>query len=153
MSTSTLITAKTEQEKKALWTDVSEVLYQGYLTFDGTPAAVELFIGGIDGRRLQVPDDTVVMGWYTVGVANITDDTYFMQTGMFSVGNDGGTTGFDPTELDQLANFAAGSGSNPVIVGGNTMEGTFAITANDTNDALQVAYTGAANDTYSVLVR
>ena len=153
MSTSTLVTAASQEIDRALWSDIKDVTYQGHLVFDASPAAVELFIGGINGRRLQVPADTMVCGWYTVGVANLTDDTSFVQTGCFAVSNDGGTTGFDPSELDQLANFAAGSGSNPLIVAGNTMEGTFAITANDTNDALQVAYTGAANDTYSIRVR
>lgn len=153
MSSSTLITEVTEQEKKALWTDIKDVTYQGRLVFDASPAAVELFIGGINGRRLQLPEDTMVCGYYTVGIWNESDDTAINQFGVFSVGNDGGTTAVDPAELDVLTNFAAGSGSNPLIIAGGTMEGTLAIAADNTNDALTVNYTGAANDTYSIRVR
>lgn len=153
MSTSTLVTAKTEQEKKALWTNVNDVTYQGHLIFDASPNVLELYIGGISGRRLQVPTGVMVCGWYTFGLVNITDNASFVQGGMFAVTNDGGTTAFDPAELDQLANFVAGSGSNPLIIAGNTVEGTLSITADDTEDALQVEYTGVANKTYSVRLR
>ena len=153
MSTGTLKTAKTEQEIVSKFHAHSDVLYSGRLTYDASPAAIEVFIGGVTNRRLQIPTDSVISGCYNVTIWNVTDDTAFMQFGVFSVGNDGGTTAVDPSELDVLTNFAAGSGSNPLIIAGNTMEGTLAIAANDTEDALTVSYTGAANDTYDFRCR
>ena len=153
MSTGTLKTAKTEQEIFSKFHSPNDVIYSGRLTYDASPAAIEVFIGGVADRRLQIPEDSVISGCYNVTIWNVSDDTAFMQFGVFSVGNDGGTTAVDPTELDQLANFAAGSGSNPLIIAGNTMEGTLAIAANDTHDALTVSYTGAANDTYDFRCR
>jgi hypothetical protein len=152
MSTSTLLTAASEQENLINYSVVQSVLYQGYLQFDGSPAAIELFIGGVDGRRLQIPEDTIVTGMYNFTAWNVTDDTVATQMGMFGIENDGGTVAFAPADLDGEGNFVVGSGTNPLEILGSTVEGTLSITADDTLDALQIEYTGTASKNYSVRV-
>lgn len=150
MSTSTLITAKTEQEKKIQYSQLQSVLYQGFLQFDASPAAIELFIGGVDGRRLQVPTDTIITGQYNFTAWNTTDDTIATQMGAFGIENDSDTVAFAPADLDGEGNFVVGSGTNPLEILGSTVEGTLSITADDTLDALQIEYTGTASKNYSV---
>lgn len=146
MSTSTLITAATEQEKKVLWSDISEVVYQGTITFDASPAAVEIFIGGVANRRLELPSDTHIIGMYSFVAWNITDGTVEdVRMGEFSIENDGGTTAFVPTNL-------SGADGNPTVRGTNG-SGTVTLAADNTNDALTLSYTGTASKVYSVRMR
>lgn len=152
MSTSTLITAASEQENKILYSQMQSVLYQGFLQFDASPAAIELFIGGINGRRLQVPTDTIITGMYNFTAWNVTDSTVATQMGAFGIENDSDAVAFAPADLDGEGNFVAGSGTNPIELFGSTVEGTLSITADNTLDALQIEYTGTASKNYSVRV-
>lgn len=143
MSTGTLKTAKTEQELVSRYHVPVNVLYSGTITFDGSPAAVELFIGGVTNRRLQVPEDCNITGHYTFSAWNITDGTVEdIRMGEFNIENDGGTTAFVPTNL-------SATDGNPTVRATNG-SGTVTLAANDTEDALTVSYTGTASKVYFV---
>lgn len=146
MSTGTLKTAKTEQEIVTKYHAPNEILYSGTITYDASPAAVEIFIGGVTNRRLQVPEDTAIAGHYTFTAWNITDGTVEdLRIGEFMIENDGGTTAFVPTNL-------SATDGNPTVRATNG-SGTVTLAANDTEDAMTLSYTGTASKVYLVRMR
>lgn len=143
MSTGTLKTAKTEQEIVTQYHYPERIVYSANLTYGGSPSAIEIPIGGVADRRLQVPDNCSITGYYTFESWNITDGTAGdTRGGEFRIQNDGGTTSMSPTNLSATD----GNPTARITNGG----GTVAIAANDSADALTVSYTGLANKVYSV---
>lgn len=146
MSTSTLTTAATQQIAATKLGSLNDIVYSGVITYDASPAAVEIYIGGVSGRRLQVPDNTTITGMYSFSAWNITDGTVEdIRMGEFSVENDGGTTAMIPTNL-------SATDGNPTVRATNG-SGTVALAADDTNDALTLDYTGTASKVYHVVMR
>jgi len=137
-------TVRTQSE---LWADAlnlgqpTRVNYFQYCQFDSSPAAQEIFINGVNGQRLWLPTDSVIVGRAFLAAWNITDgDNPAGSLVDFMAENDGGTVAFTPT------NFS-GTDGNPIIVRTGGV-GTLTVTANNTNKAIQPAFTGTASKNY-----
>lgn len=119
------------------------IQYQGSPTFDGTPAAYELFINGEQNNRFAMPTDSYVFGFFVGTAWNITDgDNPAGAIVYFGCENDGGTVAMFPTNLratdgNEIVEFTSGVG-------------TWAVDADDTNKALKVTFTGTASKAYIV---
>ena len=123
----------------------TRVQYFQHAKFDASPAAQEIFINGVEGQRLFLPADSVIVGTALLTAWNITDNSAATAVSSFidfSVTNDSGTTAFTPTNL-------SGSDGNPIIrrTGG---VGTMTLGVDDTLDALLVNFTGTASKEYLV---
>jgi hypothetical protein len=124
---------------------ITRVDYYAYAEFDGTPAAAEVFINGVEGQRLHLPVDSAIIGRAILAAWNVTDNSAATAAGSlidFMISNDSGTVAFTPTNL-------SGSDGNPIIARTGGV-GTLTVGADDTNDALTVLFTGAASKNYYV---
>lgn len=124
---------------------VTRVEYFGEAKFDSSAAAVEIFINGVDGQRLTVPEDSMLIGRFYLAAWNTTDNSAATAAGSlidFMITNDSGTVAFVPTNL-------SGSDGNPIIER-TAGVGTLTVAADDTNDALVVNFTGANSKDYYV---
>lgn len=121
----------------------TSVRYAGKFTFDASPAAQELYLAGVNGARFNVPTDSYVIGMFMGSAWNLTDgDNPAGIITYFGIENDGGTVAAFPTNLratdgNPINEFSAGVG-------------TWALSADDTNKAIKVAFTGTANKEYNV---
>lgn len=111
-----------------------------------TPAAQEIYINGEVGRRLKIPADGAIIGFYSGIAVNSSTGVIAKQTaGYFSIGNDGGVVTM--ADID-----AAGSANNPVPSTNVGAATGFTLTVDDTNDTLLVRYTGIANETHKLML-
>lgn len=124
---------------------MTRVHYFAKAEFDASAAPAEVFINGVEGQRLVLPEDSAIIGRATLAAWNTTDNSAATAAGSlidFMISNDSGTVAFTPTNL-------SGSDGNPIIVR-TAGVGTLTLAADNTNDALTVSFTGANSKNYLV---
>lgn len=136
-------TAAEQQQLAVQSQQLGPFQYFGELAFDGSPAAQEIFLGGIKDARFNIPDDSYVFGYVVCSAWNKTDgDNPAGAIIYFGVENDGGTMASFPTNLratdgNPIVEFSAGIG-------------TWAVSTNGSEKAIAITFTGTANKTYDV---
>lgn len=136
-------TGAQEQQLAVSQQQLGPIHFLGTPSFDGTPAAQEIYAGGVEGNRFNIPDDSYVFGYFVASAWNETDgDNPAGAIIYFGIENDGGNVSAAPaniraTDGNPLVEFSAGVG-------------TWAVTADDTNKAITLSFTGTADKTYDV---
>lgn len=127
---------------------IHRIHYFSNPVFDASPAAQEIFINGVDGNRLFLPSNSMVIGNAQFVAWNVTDNTvatapYAMFN--FLAVNTAGTVSL-PT------NLLLAAGGNPVRLAGQAtvLGANINAVADDTNKAVQIQYTGTASKAYLI---
>ena len=127
---------------------IHRIHYFGNPKFDASPAAQEIFINGVDGNRLFLPTNSLVMGEARFAAWNTTDNTVATAPHAmfeFLAVNTAGTVSL-PT------NLLLSSGGNPVVRAGQAtvLGANIVAAADDTNKAVVIRYTGTASKDYLI---
>ena len=127
---------------------IHRIQYFGNPKFDASPAAQEIFINGVDGNRLFLPTNSIVVASAHFTAWNVTDNTVatapYALFAFYAV-NTAGTVSL-PT------NLLLTSGGNPVRAAGQAtvLGANINAVADDTNKAVQIQYTGTASKDYLI---
>lgn len=112
--------------------------YAGTMVGDAAPAASELFLNGERNSRLFLPNNSYLFGRFIGAAWSVTGKQPAGCQIDFGVQNVDNVVSFNPANL-------SGADGNPVTLRNVTTAGTFLLTANNANKALQVAFTPLAN--------
>lgn len=136
-------TGAQEQQLAVTQQQLGPVLFFGTPEFDGTPGAQEIYAGGVEGNRFNIPNNSYVFGFIVASAWNETDNTTPAGAVIyFGVENVNNTVSVSPvniraTDGNPINEFDAGVG-------------TWALSADDTNKAIALTFTGTANKKYDV---
>lgn len=135
----------TRQSVSKMWQKrhgFTDYVYTLFGTTTGS-TATEIFVDGISGQRIGIPNESAVAFLALYCGFNITDDEASAQANFGLIENDGGTTALIGT-VSSLINTAA---ADLAAISDGSSTTSIAYTADDTNDALACTVTGTAAKT------